>query len=507
MPAVQETVDRVRQIDVDQYRYGFETLIESEKAPKGLSEDIVKFISAKKDEPAWMLEWRLEAYRRWLTMREPTWARVDYPKIDYQDLYYYAAPKKFVAPKSLDEVDPEILRTYEKLGIPLREQEMLAGVVKERPVSVNDDGEETGAAPERRIAVDAVFDSVSVATTFKEELKKAGVIFMPISEAIREHPELVQKYLGSVVPTSDNFFATLNSAVFSDGSFVYVPPGVRCPMELSTYFRINERNTGQFERTLIIADKGSYVSYLEGCTAPQRDENQLHAAVVELIALDDAEIKYSTVQNWYPGNSEGKGGIYNFVTKRGDCRGVNSKISWTQVETGSAITWKYPSCILRGDNSRGEFYSIAISNGFQQVDSGTKMIHLGKNTVSRIISKGIAAGKSQNTYRGLVSAHRKATGARNFTACDSLLIGDQCGAHTVPYIEAKNSSALFEHEATTSKISEDTLFYCTQRGLSEEEAVALVVNGFVKDVLQQLPMEFAVEAQKLISISLEGSVG
>ncbi|OQW54129.1 MAG: Fe-S cluster assembly protein SufB [Proteobacteria bacterium SG_bin9] len=508
MPAVQETVDRVRQIDVDQYRYGFETLIESEKAPKGLSEDIVKFISAKKDEPAWMLEWRLEAYRRWLTMREPTWARVDYPKIDYQDLYYYAAPKKFVAPKSLDEVDPEILRTYEKLGIPLREQEMLAGVVKEpRPAVVGDDGEETEAAPERRIAVDAVFDSVSVATTFKEELKKAGVIFMPISEAIREHPELVQKYLGSVVPTTDNFFATLNSAVFSDGSFVYVPPGVRCPMELSTYFRINERNTGQFERTLIIADKGSYVSYLEGCTAPQRDENQLHAAVVELIALDDAEIKYSTVQNWYPGNSEGKGGIYNFVTKRGDCRGVNSKISWTQVETGSAITWKYPSCILRGDNSRGEFYSIAISNGFQQVDSGTKMIHLGKNTVSRIISKGIAAGKSQNTYRGLVSAHRKATGARNFTACDSLLIGDQCGAHTVPYIEAKNSSALFEHEATTSKISEDTLFYCTQRGLSEEEAVALVVNGFVKDVLQQLPMEFAVEAQKLISISLEGSVG
>ena len=508
MPAVQETVDRVRQIDVDQYRYGFETVIESEKAPKGLSEDIVKFISAKKDEPTWMLEWRLEAYRRWLTMREPGWARVDYPKIDYQDLYYYAAPKKFVAPKSLDEVDPEILRTYEKLGIPLREQEMLAGVVKEpRPASIGDDGEETEAAPERRIAVDAVFDSVSVATTFKEELKKAGVIFMPISEALREHPELVKKYLGTVVPTSDNFFATLNSAVFSDGSFVYVPPGVRCPMELSTYFRINERNTGQFERTLIIADKGSYVSYLEGCTAPQRDENQLHAAVVELVALDDAEIKYSTVQNWYPGNSEGKGGIYNFVTKRGDCRGVNSKISWTQVETGSAITWKYPSCILRGDNSRGEFYSIAISNGFQQVDSGTKMIHLGKNTVSRIISKGIAAGKSQNTYRGLVSAHRKATGARNFTACDSLLIGDQCGAHTVPYIEAKNSSALFEHEATTSKISEDTLFYCTQRGLSEEEAVALVVNGFVKDVLQQLPMEFAVEAQKLISISLEGSVG
>ncbi len=392
MPAVQETVDRVRQIDVDQYRYGFETLIESEKAPKGLSEDTVRFISAKKNEPAWMLEWRLEAYRRWLTMEEPTWARVNYPKIDYQDLYYYSAPKK-KALASLDEVDPEILKTYEKLGIPLREQEMLAGVV--RPEG------------ERRVAVDAVFDSVSVATTFQAELKKAGVIFMPISEAIREHPELVKKYLGTVVPTSDNYFATLNSAVFSDGSFVYVPEGVRCPMELSTYFRINERNTGQFERTLIIADKGAYVSYLEGCTAPQRDENQLHAAVVELVTLDDAEIKYSTVQNWYPGNSEGKGGIYNFVTKRGDCRGKNSKISWTQVETGSAITWKYPSCILRGDNSRGEFYSIAISNGYQQVDSGTKMIHLGKNTTSRIISKGIAAGVSQNTYRGLVTAHRR----------------------------------------------------------------------------------------------------
>ncbi|MGY4624739.1 Fe-S cluster assembly protein SufB [Bradyrhizobium sp. USDA 4486] len=498
MPAVQETVERVKRIDVDQYRYGFETLIDSEKAPKGLSEEIVKFISQKKNEPAWMLQWRLEAYRRWLTMTEPTWARVDYPKIDFQDIYYYAAPKPKKTVSSLDEIDPEILKTYEKLGIPLREVAMLEGV--EPKV-----GEEDPAR--RKIAVDAVFDSVSVATTFKAELKKAGVIFMPISEAIREHPELVQKYLGSVVPTSDNFYATLNSAVFSDGSFVYVPPGVRCPMELSTYFRINERNTGQFERTLIIADKGSYVSYLEGCTAPQRDENQLHAAVVELVALDEAEIKYSTVQNWYPGNSEGKGGIYNFVTKRGDCRGNNSKISWTQVETGSAITWKYPSCILRGDNSRGEFYSIAISNGFQQVDSGTKMIHLGKNTSSRIISKGIAAGKSQNTYRGLVTAHRKATGARNFTACDSLLIGDKCGAHTVPYIEAKNSSATFEHEATTSKISEDVLFYCTQRGLSQEEAVGLVVNGFVKDVLQQLPMEFAVEAQKLISISLEGSVG
>ncbi|HEV8463641.1 MAG TPA: Fe-S cluster assembly protein SufB [Pseudolabrys sp.] len=492
MPAVQETVEQVRRIDVDQYKYGFVTDIESEKAPKGLSEDTVRFISAKKNEPDWMLSWRLEAYRRWLTMREPTWARVDYPKIDYQDAYYYSAPKK-KALASLDEVDPEILKTYEKLGIPLREQEMLAGVV--RPEG------------ERRVAVDAVFDSVSVATTFKEELKRAGVIFMPMSEAIREHPELVKKYLGSVVPTSDNFFATLNSAVFSDGSFVYVPPGVRCPMELSTYFRINEANTGQFERTLIIADKGAYVSYLEGCTAPMRDENQLHAAVVELVAHDDAEIKYSTVQNWYPGDADGKGGIFNFVTKRGDCRGTRSKISWTQVETGSAITWKYPSCILRGDNSRGEFYSIAISNGHQQVDSGTKMLHLGKNTTSRIISKGIAAGKSNNTYRGLVTAHRKATNARNFTNCDSLLIGHDCGAHTVPYIEAKNSSAVFEHEATTSKISEDMLFYCRQRGMSAEEATALVVNGFVKDVLQQLPMEFAVEAQKLISISLEGSVG
>jgi Fe-S cluster assembly protein SufB len=493
MPAVQETIERVRRFDVDQYKYGFVTDIESDKAPKGLSEDIVRFISAKKAEPEWMLAWRLDAYRRWLTMREPTWARVDYPRLNYQDYYYYSAPKK-KALASLDEVDPEILKTYEKLGIPLREQEILAGVVRE-------DGTRS------RVAVDAVFDSVSVATTFQAELKKAGVIFMPISEALREHPQLVKKYLGTVVPISDNFFATLNSAVFSDGSFVYVPPGVRCPMELSTYFRINERNTGQFERTLIIADKGSYVSYLEGCTAPQRDENQLHAAVVELVALDDAEIKYSTVQNWYPGDAEGRGGIYNFVTKRGDCRGRDSKISWTQVETGSAITWKYPSCILRGDNSSGEFYSIAISNGRQQVDSGTKMLHLGKNTASRIISKGIAAGRSNNTYRGQVMAHRRAKGARNFTNCDSLLIGDQCGAHTVPYIEAKNSSAVFEHEATTSKISEDMLFYCRQRGLSAEEAVALVVNGFVKDVLQQLPMEFAVEAQKLISISLEGSVG
>jgi Fe-S cluster assembly protein SufB len=506
MPAVQETVDQVRRIDVDQYKYGFVTDIESEKAPKGLSEDTVRFISAKKCEPQWMLDWRLEAYRRWQTMREPTWARVDYPKIDYQDAYYYSAPKK-KALASLDEVDPEILKTYEKLGIPLKEQEILAGVRKQGEPSALDDETTGGDFRSGRVAVDAVFDSVSVATTFKAELKKAGVIFLPMSEAIREHPELVKKYLGSVVPTSDNYFATLNSAVFSDGSFVYVPPGVRCPMELSTYFRINEANTGQFERTLIIADKGAYVSYLEGCTAPMRDENQLHAAVVELVALDDAEIKYSTVQNWYPGDAEGKGGIFNFVTKRGDCRGKNSKISWTQVETGSAITWKYPSCILRGDNSRGEFYSIAISNGRQQVDSGTKMLHLGKNTISRIISKGIAAGKSNNTYRGLVSAHRKAKGARNFTNCDSLLIGDQCGAHTVPYIEAKNSSATFEHEATTSKISEDMLFYCRQRGMSAEEATALVVNGFVKDVLQQLPMEFAVEAQKLISISLEGSVG
>jgi Fe-S cluster assembly protein SufB len=504
MPAVQDTVERVRRLDVDQYKYGFVTDIESDKAPKGLSEDIVRFISAKKDEPEWMLAWRLDAYRRWLTMREPLWARVNYGPIDYQDLYYYSAPKKKDGPKSLDEIDPEILKTYDKLGIPLREREALLGV--QRPAG-EDEAEGEGGSGYGRVAVDAVFDSVSVATTFQAELAKAGVLFMPISEALRKHPDLVKKYLGTVVPSSDNFFATLNAAVFSDGSFVYVPPGVRCPMELSTYFRINERNTGQFERTLIIADKGSYVSYLEGCTAPMRDENQLHAAVVELVALDDAEIKYSTIQNWYPGDANGRGGVYNFVTKRGDCRGVNSKISWTQLETGSAITWKYPSCILRGDNSRGEFYSIAISNGHQQVDSGTKMLHLGKNTTSRIISKGIAAGHSDNTYRGLVTAHRRAKGARNFTNCDSLLIGEKCGAHTVPYIEAKNSSAVFEHEATTSKISEDTLFYCRQRGLSAEDAVALVVNGFVKDVLQQLPMEFAVEAQKLISISLEGSVG
>jgi Fe-S cluster assembly protein SufB len=498
MPAVQETIEQVRAIDVDQYKYGFTTDIESDLAPKGLNEDIVRFISAKKNEPEWLTEWRLSAYRRWLGMKEPEWARVRYPKIDYQDLHYYAAPKR-KALLSLDEVDPEILKTYEKLGIPLKEQKVLAGVAT--------DGAVASEFASGRVAVDAVFDSVSVATTFKEELKKAGVIFMPISEAVHEHPELVKKYLGSVVPITDNFFATLNSAVFSDGSFVYVPKGVRCPMELSTYFRINEKKTGQFERTLIIADAGSYVSYLEGCTAPMRDENQLHAAVVELVALDDAEIKYSTVQNWYPGDREGKGGVFNFVTKRGDCRGKNSKISWTQVETGSAITWKYPSCILRGDNSRGEFYSIAISNGWQQVDSGTKMIHLGKNSSSRIISKGIAAGHSQNTYRGLVSAHRRAEGARNFTNCDSLLIGDKCGAHTVPYIEAKNASAIFEHEATTSKISNDQLFYCQQRGMSAEEATAVIVNGFVRDVLQQLPMEFMAETQKLIGISLEGSVG
>ncbi|MEQ8282534.1 MAG: Fe-S cluster assembly protein SufB [Parvibaculum sp.] len=482
MAAVRETVETVG--EVEKYKYGFTTDIESDKAPLGLTEETVRFISAKKNEPDWLLEWRLAAFRRWLTMDEPKWAKVSYPPIDFQDAYYYAAPKQSAKLNSLDEVDPKLLETYQKLGIPLTEQKMLAGV-----------------------AVDAVFDSVSVVTTFKEKLREVGVIFCPMSEAVRDHPELVRKYLGSVVPTSDNFYATLNSAVFSEGSFVYIPEGVRCPMELSTYFRINEKQTGQFERTLIIADKGSYVSYLEGCTAPQRDENQLHAAVVELVALEDAEIKYSTVQNWYPGDEDGKGGIYNFVTKRGDCRGANSKISWTQVETGSAITWKYPSCILRGDNSRGEFYSIAISNGRQQVDSGTKMIHLGRNTSSRIVSKGISAGRSSNTYRGLVSVHRKAENVRNFTQCDSLLIGDRCSAHTVPYIETKNPSAVLEHEATTSKISEDQMFYCRQRGIGEEEAVALIVNGFCRDVLQQLPMEFAVEAQKLVGISLEGSVG
>ena len=490
MVAVKETIDAVKEIEVEKYKYGFTTNIESEKAPKGLSEEVIRFISAKKNEPEWMLEWRLDAYQRWLTMDEPHWARVNYPKIDFNDIYYYSAPKGFnEGPNTIDDVDPELLKTYEKLGIPLREQEILAGVKNSK------------------IAVDAVFDSVSVVTTFREELSKAGVIFCPISEAIIEYPELVKKYMATVVPVSDNYYSALNCAVFTDGSFVYIPEGVRCPMELSTYFRINELNTGQFERTLIIAEKGSYVSYLEGCTAPQRDENQLHAAVVELITMEDAEIKYSTVQNWYPGDEEGKGGIYNFVTKRADCRGDNSKVSWTQVETGSAITWKYPSCILRGDGSQGEFYSIAVSNGAQQVDSGTKMLHLGKNTSSRIISKGISAGRSQNTYRGQVSAHRKASDARNFTQCDSLLIGNQCGAHTVPYIEAKNSSAQFEHEATTSKISDDQLFYCLQRGIPEEEAIALIVNGFVKEVIQELPMEFAVEAQKLIGISLEGSVG
>ncbi|HTT96581.1 MAG TPA: Fe-S cluster assembly protein SufB [Rhizomicrobium sp.] len=481
--AAVETREKVSQLG-EKYKYGFVTDIEMERAPKGLSEDTVRYISAKKAEPEWMLEWRLGAFRRWVEMHEPDWARVHYPEIDYQNAYYYAAPKNTPQKQSLDEVDPKLLETYNKLGIPLSEQMMLAGV-----------------------AVDAVFDSVSVATTFKEKLNEAGVIFCPISEAIRDYPDLVKKYLGTVVPVTDNFFATLNSAVFSDGTFVYVPKGVRCPMELSTYFRINASETGQFERTLIVADEGAYVSYLEGCTAPKRDENQLHAAVVELIALDGAEIKYSTVQNWYPGDEGGKGGIYNFVTKRGDCRGHGSKISWTQVETGSAITWKYPSCILRGDNSVGEFYSIAIANNYQQADTGTKMIHLGKNTRSRIISKGISAGKAQNTYRGLVSVHPKAASARNYTQCDSLLIGGSCGAHTVPYIESRNPTARIEHEATTSKIADDQLFYCLQRGIGQEEAVALIVNGFCKEVLQQLPMEFAVEAQKLVGISLEGSVG
>ena len=506
-----ETVETAKSLET--YKYGFTTDIESVKAPKGLSEDTVRFISAKKEEPEWMLEWRLAAFRRWLTMEEPTWAMVDYPEIDYQDAYYYAEPKTGAKYESIDDVPEEILADFEKLGIPLREAEVLLGVkgagtspgdARTHPDGPPANGSANGAP---KVAVDAVFDSVSVATTFQNELKKAGVIFMSISEAIREHPELVKKYLGTVVPTSDNFFATLNSAVFSDGTFVYVPEGVRCPMELSTYFRINEANTGQFERTLIIAAPGSYVSYLEGCTAPMRDENQLHAAVVELVAEDDAEIKYSTVQNWYPGDKDGNGGIYNFVTKRADCRGKNSKVSWTQVETGSAVTWKYPSCVLKGDNSQGEFYSIAITNNHQQADTGTKMIHLGKNTRSRVIAKGISAGKSNSTYRGLVSIHRNAEGARNFTQCDSLLIGSSCGAHTVPYIESKNPRAVLEHEATTSRLSEDQLFYCQQRGLSEEEAVALLVNGFCKDVLQELPMEFAVEAQKLVSVSLEGSVG
>jgi Fe-S cluster assembly protein SufB len=480
-----DMLDVVEEATGGEYKYGFVTEIESEFAPKGLNEDIVRFISAKKDEPEWLLERRLEAYRHWLTMDEPKWAFVDYPPIDYQDAYYYAAPKSpDDMPQSLDDVDPKLLETYEKLGIPLAERAVLAGV-----------------------AVDAVFDSVSVATTFKAKLEEAGVIFCSMSDAVRDHPELVQKYLGTVVPTGDNFFSTLNSAVFSDGTFVYVPKNVRCPMELSTYFRINAANTGQFERTLIIADEGSYVSYLEGCTAPMRDENQMHAAIVELIAMDDAEIKYSTVQNWYPGDENGKGGIYNFVTKRGICRGRNSKISWTQVETGSAITWKYPSCVLEGDNSVGEFYSVAITNNRQQADTGTKMIHIGKNTSSTIISKGISAGHGQQTYRGLVKVLGSAENARNFTQCDSLLIGDQCGAHTVPYIEVGNPAAQVEHEATTSKISDDQMFYCRQRGLDAEEAVTLIVNGFCKEVLRELPMEFAVEAQKLLGVSLEGSVG
>ncbi len=481
----QEAADRA-----STYEWGFSSDIEQEFAPKGLSEDTVRYISAKKNEPEWMLEWRLKAYRAWLTMEEVSWAKLDIPAIDFQDAYYYAEPKQKPKLGSLDEVDPEILRVYEKLGIPIEEQKVLAGV--------------EGA---RKVAVDAVFDSVSVATTFRAELEKAGVIFRSISEAIRDYPDLVRKYLGSVVPQRDNYFACLNSAVFSDGTFVYIPEGVRCPMELSTYFRINAENTGQFERTLIVAEKGSYVSYLEGCTAPMRDENQLHAAVVELVALDDAEIKYSTVQNWYPGDAEGRGGIYNFVTKRAMCAGARSKVSWTQVETGSAITWKYPSCILKGEGSVGEFYSVALTNNRQQADTGTKMVHIGKNSRSTIVSKGISAGRSNNTYRGLVRVNAGAENVRNFTQCDSLLLGDQCGAHTVPYIEVKNPSAQIEHEATTSKISDDQMFYAQQRGLNAEDAVALIVNGFAKEVLQQLPMEFAVEAQKLLGISLEGSVG
>jgi len=489
MVAEAETIEKVSAL-AEKYKYGFVTDIEAESAPKGLSEDIVRFISAKKNEPEWMLEWRLKAYRYWLEMESPDWAKLNIPPIDYQDAYYYSAPKSAESrPETIDDVDPALIETYNKLGIPLYEQEMLAGVQK------------------RSVAVDVVFDSVSVATTFRDKLAEAGVIFMPISEAIEKHPELVKKYMGSVVPHTDNYFAALNTAVFTDGSFVYVPKGVTCPMELSTYFRINAENTGQFERTLIIVEDEGYVSYLEGCTAPQRDENQLHAAVVELIAMDDAEIKYSTVQNWYPGDENGKGGIYNFVTKRAKCQGKRSKVSWTQVETGSAITWKYPSCVLLGEESQGEFYSVAITNNMQQADTGTKMIHVGKNSRSRIIAKGISAGRSDQTYRGLVKSTRTAKGARNFTQCDSLLIGDRCGAHTVPYIEAGNASSMFEHEATTSKVSDDQLFYCRQRGMGEEEALALIVNGFVKDVLQEMPMEFAVEAQKLVAISLEGSVG
>ena len=540
----QGTVDAVREVGT--YKFGWETEIEMEYAPKGVNPDIVRLISGKNDEPEWMTEWRLSAFDRWSQLNEPKWAMVNYPEIDFQDQYYYARPKSMEErPKSLDDVDPKLLATYEKLGIPLKEQMILAGVenAENAPADGRKDtlaegskdtladgrkdtlaegskdtlaegskdtlaeGSKNVSTESRKVAVDVVFDSVSVGTTFQEELKKAGVIFCSISEAIREHPELVRKYLGTVVPPSDNFYATLNSAVFSDGSFVYVPPNVRCPMELSTYFRINAENTGQFERTLIIADKGSYVSYLEGCTAPQRDTAQLHAAVVEIILEEDAEVKYSTVQNWFPGDENGKGGIYNFVTKRADCRGDRSRVMWTQVETGSAVTWKYPSCILRGDDCQGEFYSIAITNNMQQADTGTKMVHLGKNTKSRIVSKGISAGKAQNTYRGLVSMHRKARDSRNYTQCDSLLIGNKCGAHTVPYIEVRNNSSRVEHEATTSKVDDDQLFYCRQRGINEEKAVALVVNGFCRDVLQALPMEFAMEAQQLVAISLEGSVG
>lgn len=477
LSAIEKTV-------LSDYKYGFVTRIEADEAPKGLDESTIRFISAKKNEPEWMLEWRLKAYRHWLNMKEPEWANIKYPPIDYQDIIYYSAPKQKARLNSLDELDPELRRTFEKLGISLDEQKRMAGV-----------------------AVDAVIDSVSIGTTFKAQLAELGIIFCPISEAIQEHPELIKKYLGSVVPQTDNYFAALNSAVFSDGSFVYIPKGVRCPMELSTYFRINAENTGQFERTLIVADAGSYVSYLEGCTAPMRDENQLHAAVVELLTMEDAEIKYSTVQNWYPGDKNGNGGIYNFVTKRGTCFGNNSKISWTQVETGSAITWKYPSVILKGDNSTGEFYSVAVTNNHQQADTGTKMMHIGKNTRSRIVSKGISAGFSNNSYRGLVHVGRKSENARNFSQCDSLLLGDKCGAHTFPYIEVKNHTAIVEHEATTSKIGEDQIFYCNQRGIDTETAVALIINGFAKEVMNQLPMEFAVEAQKLLAISLEGSVG
>ncbi len=481
-----EMLATLEQTALSDYKYGFVTDIEADEAPKGLNEDIIRFISAKKNEPGWMLEWRLKAFRYWKTIedKEPEWANITYPKIDYQDIIYYSAPKQKINPKNLDEIDPELRKTFEKLGISLNEQKRLSG-----------------------IAVDAVIDSVSIATTFKEQLSGMGIIFCSITEAIQNHPELIKKYMGSVVPITDNYFAALNSAVFTDGSFCYIPKGVRCPMELSTYFRINALNTGQFERTLIVAEEGSYVSYLEGCTAPMRDENQLHAAVVELIAMDDAEIKYSTVQNWYPGDKNGKGGIYNFVTKRGICAGKNSKISWTQVETGSSITWKYPSVILKGDNSTGEFYSVAVTNNYQQADTGTKMMHLGKNTKSRIVSKGISAGFSNNSYRGLVHVGRNASNARNFSQCDSLLLGDKCGAHTFPYIEAKNSTAHLEHEATTSKIGEDQIFYCNQRGIDTETAVALIINGFAKEVMNQLPMEFAVEAQKLLAISLEGSVG